>query len=50
MQMLTMVVPALRRFLGLTPLSLVDLAVIGGSALLPLAVNESTKKQAGEKP
>jgi Ca2+-transporting ATPase len=44
LQALTMVVPGLRSFLGITPLSLLDTAVIGGSALLSLAVNETTKK------
>ena len=43
LQALTMVVPGLRSFLGLAPIGLLDAAVIGGSALLPLAVNEATK-------
>ncbi|HVO83509.1 MAG TPA: cation-transporting P-type ATPase [Syntrophobacteria bacterium] len=43
LQALTMVLPGLRNFLGLTPLGLLDFAVIGGSALLSLAVNETTK-------
>ena len=43
-QGLTMAIPGLRSFLGLTPVGLLDLAVIGGSALLSLALNETTKK------
>jgi Ca2+-transporting ATPase len=39
-----MAIPGLRSFLGLTPVGLLDLAVIGGSALLSLALNETTKK------
>ncbi len=42
-QIATMVLPGLRRFLGLTPLSLMDAVLIGGCSLLPLAVNEATK-------
>jgi Ca2+-transporting ATPase len=49
LQIMTMVVPALRSFLGVTPLNLVDAAVIGGSALLPLAVNETTKSLNGDE-
>jgi Ca2+-transporting ATPase len=45
LQILTMIVPGLRRFLGTTPLNLYDVAVIGGSALIPLAVNETAKKK-----
>jgi Ca2+-transporting ATPase len=44
LQGLTFFVPGLRRLLGLSPLSLVDMAVVGGSSLLPLAVNEARKK------
>jgi Ca2+-transporting ATPase len=43
LQALTILVPGLRSFLGLAPIGLLDAAVIGGSALLPLAVNEATK-------
>jgi Ca2+-transporting ATPase len=43
LQALAVIVPGLRSLLGITPLSLLDGAVIGGSALLPLAVNELTK-------
>lgn len=42
-QLLAAFVPGLRRFLGLTPINALDALVIGGSALLPLAVNELTK-------
>jgi Ca2+-transporting ATPase len=44
MQFLTMVVPGLRSLLGLAPVGLLDGLVISGSALLPLVVNEATKK------
>ena len=43
LQLLTMVVPGLRGFLGLTPPAIVDAAVIGASSLLPFLVNESRK-------
>lgn len=43
LQVLTMIVPALRRFLGLSRLGVLDMAVIGGSALVPLIINESAK-------
>ena len=43
-QFLTMVVPGLRSLLGLAPVGLLDGLVISGSALLPLLVNEATKK------
>ncbi|MCX7595642.1 MAG: HAD-IC family P-type ATPase, partial [Fischerella sp.] len=42
-QFLAMVVPPLRSLLKITPIDIVDGAVIGSSALLPLLVNESTK-------
>jgi P-type Ca2+ transporter type 2C len=44
LQALSLIVPGLRAFLGLTPIGLLDAAVIGGGALLPLALNEATKK------
>ncbi len=44
MQALTLIVPGLRRFLGLNPLSLMDAAVAAGSAIAPLLVNEATKR------
>jgi Ca2+-transporting ATPase len=49
MQILTMVIPGLRRILGLAPASVMDVGVIAGSALLPLAVNEFTKDHSGNK-
>jgi Ca2+-transporting ATPase len=47
LQACTLVVPGLRRLLGITPISLIDGLVIGGSAVLPLMVNEASKKQSG---
>jgi Ca2+-transporting ATPase len=43
LQSLTVLVPALRGLLGLTPIGLLDGAVIAGAATLPLLVNEGTK-------
>jgi Ca2+-transporting ATPase len=43
LQVLAMAIPGLRGLLGMTPVGAVDGLVIGGSALLPLLVNESTK-------
>ncbi len=43
LQVLTMVVPGLRQLLGVTPMNLFDVGVIGGSAVLPLLLNESRK-------
>jgi len=43
LQLLALVIPGLRGLLGLTPLTLLDSAVVGASALLPLVVNEGTK-------
>lgn len=45
LQGLTLVVPGLRSLLGIAPLSMVDGLVIGGSAFLPLVVNEATKNE-----
>jgi Ca2+-transporting ATPase len=45
LQGLTLVVPGLRSLLGIAPLSMVDGLVIGGSAFLPLVVNEATKSE-----
>ncbi|PMB36764.1 ATPase [Fischerella thermalis CCMEE 5319] len=42
-QLLAIALPPLRSLLKLTPINIVDRLVIGGSALLPLLVNESTK-------
>jgi Ca2+-transporting ATPase len=46
LQALTLTLPALRSLLGLTPITLLDGAVIGVSAVLPLVINESTKQSA----
>jgi Ca2+-transporting ATPase len=43
LQVLTMIVPGMRNFLGLTSLSLFDAAVIGASAVLPFITNEARK-------
>ena len=43
-QLLAMVIPGLRNLLGIAPISVLDGLVIGGSAVLPLLVNEGTKK------
>jgi Ca2+-transporting ATPase len=43
LQVLTMVVPGLRNFLGVTSLGLVDAAVIGATAVLPFLTNEARK-------
>jgi Ca2+-transporting ATPase len=43
LQLLTFIVPGLSNLLGLVPLTLLDGAVVGLSALLPLVVNEATK-------
>jgi Ca2+-transporting ATPase len=42
-QALTLVLPGFRSLLGLTPISLFDSLVIGGSAVLPFVINEKTK-------
>jgi Ca2+-transporting ATPase len=46
LQALTIIVPGLRRFLGLTPLGLLDAAVSVGAAIASLSVNELLKIQA----
>jgi Ca2+-transporting ATPase len=43
LQLLTFIVPWLRNFLGVSPIGLLDGAVIGISSILPLLVNEATK-------
>jgi Ca2+-transporting ATPase len=43
LQLLALVIPGLRNFLGLSPLTLLDSVMVGASALLPLVVNEGTK-------
>lgn len=47
LQGLTLAVPGLRGLLGLAPIGLIDGLVVGGSAFLPLVVNETTKKRTG---
>jgi len=49
LQLLAVAVPPLRTLLKITPINLVDGAVIGGSALLPLIVNEATKNTGASK-
>jgi Ca2+-transporting ATPase len=49
LQVLTLLLPGLRSFLGLTPIGLLDAAVVAGSALLPLAINEATKESGPTK-
>ena len=48
-QVLAITVPGLRSFLGITPINLIDAIVIGGSAAIPLLVNENTKGNKQEK-
>jgi Ca2+-transporting ATPase len=43
-QILAFTIPQLRSILKIAPIDLIDGAVIGGSALLPLLINESTKR------
>jgi P-type Ca2+ transporter type 2C len=43
LQALALVVPGLRRLLGIAPIGLLDALVIGGSALFPLVINEASK-------
>ncbi len=43
LQVLTMMVPGLRNFLGVTRLSLMDTAVIGLSSVMPFIINEARK-------
>ncbi len=55
LQLLSAAVPGLRQLLKLAPINLLDGAVIGSSALLPLVVHESVKllppgEKDGEKP
>jgi Ca2+-transporting ATPase len=42
-QVLALLVPGLRRLLGIAPIGLLDGLVIGGSALFPLVINEASK-------
>ena len=43
LQFMSLAVPGLRSLLQVTPINILDGIVIGGSALLPLAINEKTK-------
>jgi Ca2+-transporting ATPase len=47
MQLMTLFVPPVRRFLGLSAMSPVDMTVIGATCTLPLLINELTKKKTG---
>jgi Ca2+-transporting ATPase len=49
LQLLTMLIPGVRSILGLTPIGLLDGAVIAGTAALPLLINEGTKSLSGDK-
>jgi Ca2+-transporting ATPase len=49
-QSLTLVVPGLRSFLGMSPLNPFDLAISIGTAVAPLLINEATKKIAAPPP
>jgi len=40
-----MVIPGIRSFLGITPITLIDGLVVGCGAFLPLLVNEATKQK-----
>ncbi len=48
LQALTLLVPGLRSFLGIGPIGIIDSLVVGSTAVLPLVVNEMTKKAQGE--
>jgi len=48
LQALTLLVPPLQGFLRLTPLTLLDLAVTGGSVLLAYLINHGKKELAGK--
>ncbi len=48
-QFLAIAVPSLRNLLKITPLNIVDSAVIGCSALLPLLINELTKDSTSDQ-
>jgi Ca2+-transporting ATPase len=43
LQGLAMIAPGVRGLLGIAPIGLIDYAVVGSSALLPLLVNEASK-------
>lgn len=43
LQVLSIALPGMRSLLGIVPIGLIDSVVIGGSAIMPLLINESTK-------
>ncbi|MCL0083597.1 cation-transporting P-type ATPase [Thermodesulfovibrionales bacterium] len=44
LQILPIMIPGLRGFLGIMPIGLIDSIIVGGSALLPLVINEGIKE------
>ncbi|MGK7917923.1 MAG: cation-translocating P-type ATPase, partial [Prochloraceae cyanobacterium] len=50
LQLMSLAIPGLRNLLKVTPINLLDGAVIGSSALLPLLINEGTKKELNKLP
>ena len=48
LQAMALFVPGLRSLLGIGPFGIMDSLVVGGTAVLPLVVNEMTKKAQGE--
>jgi len=48
LQAMALFVPGLRSLLGIGPIGIIDSLVVGGTAVLPLVVNEMTKKAQGE--
>ena len=48
LQIITMFVPWFEGLLGVTPIGIMDGLVIGGSAVLPLLINEATKESAAQ--
>ena len=48
LQAMALFVPGLRSLLGIGPIGIIDSLVMGGTAMLPLVVNEITKKAQGE--
>lgn len=47
LQVLVMAIPGLRNLLGIAPLNIIDSFIAGGTAMLPLMINEVTKKAKG---
>ncbi len=48
-QLLSQLVPGLRNLLGVTPITLVDGALIGATSVLPMLITEAAKKTTGER-